>query len=174
MAKLVVALAILSVGLANGLANFGGSACEVEDYKERFESLEAQVAEIKSLVESIAAKPCCEATAQPTVTPPELNGCGQPCGTVIPIDDLAFDPLGIEADTCYEIVGDLFSAYDLELSVEVSCAKITVPSGSGLLGLNAQLPRPAFCPAPHETHETLRRGARRSTATIRRSSSKAI
>ena len=174
MAKLIVAL-LLSVGLANGLANFGGSTCELDsDYKERFEKLEERIEEMMSVVEgmmgvveSIASKPCCEGTAQPTVTPPELNGCGQPCGTVIPIDDLAFDPLGIEADTCYEIVGDLFSAYDLQLSVEVSCAKITVPSGSGLLSLNAQLPRPAFCPAPHETPETLRRGARRSTGTTR-------
>ena len=137
MAKLVVAL--LFVGLANGLANFGGSTCELDsDYKERFESLEAQVAEIKSLVESIASKPCCEATAQPTVTPPELNGCGQPCGTVIPIDDLAFDFYGIEADTCYEIVGDLFqSVYVLELGVEVSCAKITVLGESSLTSIIA-------------------------------------
>ena len=115
-------------------------------HKERFESLEAQVAEIKSLVESIAAKPCCEATAQPTVTPPELNGCGQPCGTVIPIDDLFFDPLGIEADTCYEIVGDLFSVYSLELRVEVSCAKITVPSDSSLNGIVASSSVLLFAP----------------------------
>ena len=78
MAKLVVAL--LFVGLANGLANFGGSTCELDsDYKERFEKLEARVEEVLSLVESIASKPCCEGTAQPTVTPPELNGCGEPC-----------------------------------------------------------------------------------------------
>ena len=36
MAKLIVAL-LLSVGLANGLANFGGCTCEVDDFKERFD-----------------------------------------------------------------------------------------------------------------------------------------
>ena len=72
MAKLIVAVSLLSVGLANGLANFGGCTCEVDDYKERFESLEAQVGEMLSLLEFIASK----ATASPTVAPPELNGCG--------------------------------------------------------------------------------------------------
>ena len=65
MAKLIVALCILFVGLANGLANYGGCTCGGDDYKERFETLEAQVGEMLSLLEFIASK----ATASPTVTP---------------------------------------------------------------------------------------------------------
>ncbi len=53
MAKLIVAL-LLSVGLANGLANFGGSTCELDsDYKERFEKLEDRIEEMMGVVEGM-------------------------------------------------------------------------------------------------------------------------
>ena len=80
MVKLIVAL-LLSVGLANGLANYGGCTCDVDDYKERFETLESQVGEMLNLLEFIASK----ATASPTVAPPELNGCGKPCVDVVTV-----------------------------------------------------------------------------------------
>ena len=86
MAKLIVALCLLSVGLANGLANYGGCTCEVDDFKERFERLE-------SLVEFIASK----ATASPTLIPPELNGCGEPCADVVTLDSAALDTV-VEID----------------------------------------------------------------------------
>ena len=167
MAKLIVALvALLSVGLANALANFGGCTCEVDDFKERFERLE-------SLVEFIASK----ATASPTVTPPELNGCGEPCADVVTLDEAALDTVvqeegddvyvfDWEPNTCYKIDGMFYEILKVE-SPAGRCAKITVPSSSILNGIIAHLPRPSL------PRKTLRRGARRSTATARRSSTKA-
>ena len=97
MVKLVVALS-LCVGLA-----------ESDEFANRFLELEAQVEAMNSLVES-----CCEATAQPTVTPPELNGCGEPCADVVTLDEAALDTevndvyeVDIEPDTCYVIDGDI-------------------------------------------------------------------
>ena len=171
MAKLIVAL-LLSVGLANGLANFGGSTCELDsDYKERFEKLEDRIEEMMGVVEgmmgvveSIASKPCCEGTAQPTVTPPELNGCGEPCADVVTLDEAAIAAgtteftgdyfTDIEPDTCYVVDGQIWEnggVYSPSLKVEVSCAKITVLSGSRLNGILARLPRPSFAPQNAET-----------------------
>ena len=68
MAKLIVVLCLLSVGLANGLANYGGCTCEVDDFKERFERLE-------SLVEFIASMPSGEDAVCPS-TPAPAPGFG--------------------------------------------------------------------------------------------------
>ena len=150
MAKLIVALVLLSNGLANGLANFGGCTCEVDDFKERFERLE-------SLVEFIASK----ATVSPTLIPPELNGCGEPCADVVTLDEAALDTdveeggndvyvFDWEPNTCYIIDGIFYeNAFSPVLKVQSPagrCAKITVPSGSSLNGIQAHLPCPVFCP----------------------------
>ena len=88
----------------------------------------------------------------------EKNGCGQPCAGV---ETLNTEPFHIESNICY-VVDGTFPSGDIEVPEEVECAKITVPSGSGLFVIGAHLPRPSFVP-----RETLRRGARRSTATTR-------
>ena len=121
--KLIVAISLLSVGLANALANYGGCTCEVDDFKERFESLEAQVGEILSLVEFIASK----ATASPTVTPPELNGCGKPCADVVTRNST-------QAEGGYEIT---FKCYG---------ADVTVPPGEEAACGGPEPPTPM--PAP--------------------------
>ena len=91
--------------------------------------------------------------------------CDEVCTDVIPIISKPFPK--IESGTRYVVDGTLFNGMipdvtDILLVRNVvNCAKIAVPSGSGLRGMSAQsrvrLPR-----------EMLRRGARRSTATTRR------
>ena len=94
----------------------------------------------------------------------EKNGCGQTCLAVETLNSLPF-PLGtIESDTCYVVEGTFPSPADaLFVSSLVKCAKITIPSGSGLNAIGAHLPRPFL----NRAREMMRRGARRSPATTR-------
>ena len=147
MVKLVVALLLLFVGLANGLANYGGCTCEVDDYKERFETLENQVGEMLSLLEFIASK----ATASPTVAPPELNGCGKPCVDVVTVPP---NPGAIVSGTCY-VVDGVVNAVP-EIPADIDCVKVTVPEGSGINGIIAHLPRPSYMPRAPRNAETRR------------------
>ncbi len=136
MAKLIVALYVLFGGLANAMGNFGScSVCEVDDYKERFETLEAQVGEMLSLLEFIASK----ATASPTVTPPELNGCGKPCTDVVTVPP---NPGAIVSGTCYVVDGTVNAVP--EIPADIDCVKVTVPEGARLQGIKAHLPRPSL------------------------------
>ena len=146
MVKLIVAL-LLSVGLANGLANYGGCTCEVDDYKERFETLENQVGEMLSLLEFIASK----ATASPTVAPPELNGRGKPCVDVVTVPP---NPGAIVSGTCYVVDGTVNAAP--EIPADIDCVKVTVPEGSGINGIIAHLPRPSYMPRAPRNAETRR------------------
>ena len=111
---------------------------------------------------ALAAAP--SALAMAPYVPSELNGCDEPCADVVTISST---PSTIESGTCY-VVDGTFPSNGITVPVEVNCAKITVPEGAKLQGILAHLPRPSFAP-----RNTLRRGARRSTAKTRRSSTKA-
>ena len=83
--KLVVALALLNVGLAD------------DSLDKRVAKLELQVEQMKSPVES-----CCGATAQ--------NGCGELCADIITISSTSFptiesSTLLLESDNCYVVDG---------------------------------------------------------------------
>ena len=115
---------------------------------------------------ALAAAP--SALALAPYVPSEKNGCGEPCeGDVVTLDETSgvFD--AIEDNKCYVVDGTFTG---IIVPDGVSCAKITVPEGAKLQGIDAHLPRPSFDSTPNET---LRRGARRSKATTRRSSSTA-
>ena len=112
---------------------------------------------------ALAAAP--SALAMAPYVPSELNGCGEPCAQVVTINSPSFPT--IESGTCY-VVDGTFPSGVLTVPDAVDCAKITVPEGAKLQGILAHLPRPSFAP-----RNTLRRGARRSTAKTRRSSTKA-
>ena len=110
---------------------------------------------------ALAAAP--SALALAPYVPSEKNGCGEPCeGDVVTLDETSgvFD--AIEDNKCYVVDGTFTG---IIVPDGVSCAKITVPEGAKLQGIDAHLPRPSFDSTPNET---LRRGARRSKATTRR------
>ena len=143
MVKLIVALSLLACE-ANAILR------EKKLYA-RVDELEAQAEVMKGLVQCLS-----EATAQQ---------CDEVCADVIAISSRPF-PI-IESGTHYEVNGTfpisgIIPTDMLVVRNVVKCAKITVPSDSGLRGMSAQsrvrLPR-----------EMLRRGARRSTAKTRRS-----
>jgi len=79
-------------------------------------------------------------TAAPTVA---LNGCGKPCADVVTISSTSFPTDGIltgiyptiESDNCY-VVDGTFPKGDIKVPTEVNCAKITVPSSSGIRGIS--------------------------------------
>ena len=104
-------------------------------------------------------------------TPAPANGCGDPCADVITLDEISGPFDTIEDSKCYVVDGTFQGIFDrILVPSRVDCAKITVPSGSSLNEIWAHIPRPVF----DSTHnETLRRGARRSLARTRRSSTKA-
>ena len=139
MVKLLVAISLLSVGLAK------------KELYARVDELEVQAEVMKGLVQ------CLSEAAQPV--------CDEVCSDVIAISSRPFPT--IESGTHYEVNGTfpisgIIPTDMLVVRNVVKCAKITVPSDSGLRGMSAQsrvrLPR-----------EMLRRGARRSTAKTRRS-----
>ena len=149
MMKLVVVLCLLGVALADS------------SLADRVDGLEVHVDKMQSSVAS-----CCEATAKTK----ELNGCGEVCADEITLNSIpsaTFSP-AIQDGTCY-VVDGTFPSGTITVPHMVKCAKITVPSSSGIRGISAELPRPS-CPAPLEM---LRRGARRSMATTMRSLTKA-
>ena len=119
------------------------------------------------------AMPSTSPTKDPTAAPTaEKNGCGELCANVITIElqdrSKEDEPFYVESGTCYVVDGTP-PEFDNGITVldGVNCAKITIPSGSGTEGIGAHL-RVRLCPTPRET---LRRGARRSSAITRRSSS---
>ena len=78
--------------------------------------------------------PTKEPTPAPTV---EKNGCGEPCAGV---ETLSSTPFLIESDICYVVDGFFFPGFPggrINVRDGVNCAKITVPSGSGLSGIEA-------------------------------------
>jgi len=88
------------------------------------------------------------------------GGCS-PCADVVTLDQTTALPINLLADTCYVIDGtvevDGFVA--TVIPEGAGCVKITIPIGSRLQVIDAQLPRLFSCPVPHENAESLRRGA---------------
>ena len=74
----------------------------------------------------------------------EKNGCGEPCAEIVTISSTSLPT--IESDTCYVVDGKVLATFIVPGGVE--CAKITVPSGSGLFGIDAHLPRPSSVASP--------------------------
>ena len=106
---------------------------------------------------ALAAAP--SALALAPYVPSEKNGCGEPCeGDVVTLDETSgvFD--AIEDNKCY-VVDGTFPSKLLFVPSGVNCAKITVPSDSGLSGISAHLPRPSF--APRCAKDAARAGLRR-------------
>ena len=102
-------------------------------------------------------------TKAPVASTPtgDLNGCGEACDvvTIKEIPDFMFS--AIESDKCYEVEGTFPDSF-IDVPEGVNCAKITVPKGSSVGGIFfAHIPRPFL----NRARETMRRGARRSTAT---------
>ena len=49
------------------------------------------------------------------------------------------------------MVDGTFPSKDILVPLGVNCAKITIPTGSTIDEIDADLPRPSFCPAKRET-----------------------
>ena len=64
----------------------------------------------------------------------EKNGCGEPCAEIVTINSPSFPT--IESGTCY-VVDGTFPSDALIVPDGVNCAKVTIPSGSGLNGMDA-------------------------------------
>ena len=86
--------------------------------------------------------------ARCTTATPELNGCGNPCAGVVTLDEISGIFETFEDNKCYVVAGT-FTIFDGILVPDgVNCAKITVPSDSGLALITAHIPRPSFAPHP--------------------------
>ena len=71
-------------------------------------------------------------------TPAPANGCGDPCADVITLDEISGPFDTIEDSKCYVVDGTFQGIFDrILVPSRVDCAKITVPSGSGLSGIEA-------------------------------------
>ena len=143
--KLLVALALAAAPSARGMAPYATDS----ELEERVQELEERVQELEEeLAQCQAAIVTCGPTAAPTTAEPtaapELNGCGEPCAGVVTISSTSFL---IESDVCY-VVNGMFPSGVIKIPDGVDCAKITVPSGSGLFGIDAHLPRPSSVASP--------------------------